>query len=118
MSLDKKGRKSIVKKHPNILRFTKEFIELHIDPEAESRRKNSVQYCRGFSGKELRDYILKRHLECQSATEQLNMSIKTVKRLFNPPNKSFNSAEYYKGIFDIKKCGGNLLQNILCFNIL
>lgn len=86
------------------MKFAREFIDLHIDPEAESRRRNNVEYCRGFTAKDLKEYILKRFAE--EKLQQVTMSEATISRLFNPPKKNYNSASYYKGIFDVNKCGG------------
>ena len=79
-------------------------MELNIEPEAEARRKNAVEYCTGFTAKQLRDFIVERFIADKS--ESLVISTSTITRLFNPPNKTFKSALYYKGILDIQKCGG------------
>jgi hypothetical protein len=62
----------------------------------------------------LRDYIVNRFAEDKS--EQLVISDTTVARLFNAPNKTYKSAMYYKGIFDIKKCGGNTISFLIKYN--
>jgi len=110
------GRKRLIEKHPSILKYIKEFINSNIDPQAEVRRRNAVEYCRGFSAKELRDYILTRFSE--ETSQQLLLSVSTVTRLFNPPNQSRKSAYYYKGIFDIQRCGGKFLISILLYRYL
>jgi len=55
----KRGQKPLFEKNPDILIYVKDFIEANIEPEAEVRRRNSVQYCRGFTSKELRDYTVR-----------------------------------------------------------
>ena len=106
----KRGRKPLFEKNPDILIYVKDFIEANIEPEAEARRRNSVQYCRGFTSKELRDYIVKRFTEEKS--QKLDLSNKTIQRLFNAPNKNYKSASYYKGIFDVEKCGGIIIKTL------
>jgi hypothetical protein len=98
------GRPSLYKKDPNILEYVRDFIDTNIDTEAEYRRRNSVEYCQGFSLPQLREYVIKRYYE--EKNQQLTISKATLSRLFNAPNKTFKSSSYYKGIFDIQRCGG------------
>jgi hypothetical protein len=52
----------------------------------------------------MRQYIVQRFEEEKG--KMLKLSTTTVSRLFEPPKKSFRSAAYYTGIFDIKQIGG------------
>ena len=99
------GRPSITTLYPEIQTYVQDFISLHSDKlEAQSRRRDDLEYCGGFTLPELKDYVDTRFKEDQ--TRIVKVSCKSLHRMFSAPNKSYKNAKSYKEIFGIKKFGG------------
>jgi hypothetical protein len=87
-----------------MLGFIKEFINLHSDSAAQERRRNNLEYCGGFTQHELKNFICKRFEE--TTKKVVSLSVTTIGRAFEPPNKQRNSSSSYLSLFDVKILGG------------
>ena len=88
----KRGQPSLVKLFPTIVDVSSEFLKQH-GFAAQCRRRNETGYSSGVSIKQIRNHLL----ENVPNLKERNMSLTSVRRLFEAPNKSFVASNRYKG---------------------
>lgn len=86
------GHPSLVSKFPELVDVTANFIKQHCF-SAYYRRRNETNYSSAVTIKQVRDQLL----ENVPGLLDHNISVTTVRRLFNEPNKSYTASARYKG---------------------
>ena len=86
------GQTSLVPKFPELLDVTANFIKQH-GFSANYRRRSETTYSSGVTIKQVRDHLL----ENVPGLLDHNISLTTIRRLFNAPNKSYRASARYKG---------------------
>ena len=83
----KKGRPSIVEKHPGIIQIVTEYIEQNT-AGAHLRRRNDTLYTNGVTLKQIAEYV--------KTKLQIEVSKHTIARLLHPPQKNTVAGRRYK----------------------
>ena len=91
------GRKSIVSKFPQIIDEVAEFIKQH-GFAAQNRRRTDIGYSCGVTIKQIQTHLYKTFPDLK----QHKMSLSTIRRMFEAPNKHFKAAERYKGLLNVR----------------
>ena len=86
------GQPSLVSKFLELVDVTADFIKKH-GFSGNYRRRNDTNYSSAVTIKQVRDQLL----ENVPGLLDHNISVTTVRRLFNEPNKSYRASARYKG---------------------
>ena len=91
------GQPSIVELFPDVVDIAAEFVKQH-GFAAHHRRRTETGYSSGVSIRDLRTHLLGN----VKGLQEHEISLSTVRRLFEPPNKGRNSSERYKSYIEAK----------------
>ena len=91
------GQPSIVSKFPQIVDEVAEFIKQN-GFSAQNRRRTETAYSSGVTAKQIQDHLYKKYPDLKTH----KISLTTIRRLFNAPNKSYNAAKRYTGLIDVR----------------
>lgn len=86
------GQPSLVSKFPEIVDITTEFIKQH-GFAAQCRRRSDTGNSSGVTASQIREHLYRTIPELKDHT----ISLSTIRRLFQAPNKKFNASSRYKG---------------------
>ncbi len=93
----KGGQPSIVSKFPQIIDEITEFIKQN-GFSAQNRRRTETAFSSGVTAKQIQGHLYNKYPDLKGH----KISLATIRRLFNAPNKSYNAAERYKGLIDVR----------------
>ena len=91
------GQPSMVSKFPEIVAEVTDFIKQH-GFAAQARCRSSTGFSSGVSIKEIREHLYAKFPAIKSHT----ISLSTIRRMFEAPNKSFRASERYKALIQAK----------------
>ena len=91
------GQPSLVSKFRGIIDEAAEFIKQH-GFSAHSRRRTETSYSSGVSINEIREHLNFKFPEVKKQT----ISLTTISRMFQAPNKGFTASERYKGYINAR----------------
>ena len=91
------GQPSIVSKFPEIADTVAEFIKQN-GFSAQNRRRTETAYSSGVTAKQIQTHLY----QTFPVLEQHKISLATIRRMFNAPNKSFYAAKRYQSLIDVR----------------